>query len=241
MVEISGVPIDLNLGTFGHNTITGCSRMPVSYCTAANVLFVLGMSSYGTGILTQDNIEDQINAAEQMFEDETNNSFRSKVVTERRDIEAIRFGPLGARQVAYKLRLHNRPIKTLDHNAGDTLKILYSGGYFDLLDPDNHCEEGYAKDYWVNCNDGWVYFISKYPHYRIQGVETTYRWGYAKVPDSVKWAVARRAAELCLLGPSRLTVEIAESGGSNPDQSTISKWHELWDKTVGRYHIIPSK
>jgi len=215
--------------------------MAPTYCAATDVLFYLGMSGYGSSLLTQAQIEDIITKCEADFNERTNNSFLAKRVTnERHYLDRVKVGPMGKRLIAYRVRANFFPLQTFVSGT-HKIEILRSDGYYDLVLSTNNCVEGWLKDYWIDFEKGWIFFMNKYPHYRIGGCQLTYDWGHAAVPLDVEDATAMMAALKCIMGPSRMTVEIAEGGGSIPDQSIVSEWKEQIERTIGNHFIIPSK
>jgi len=178
--------------------------MVVAYCTSAEVSKFLfgdkvGDFSESTKPL-KTTVESLINRVEDLIDATTRHAWRAVTVTnEYHDYNGIRKHPRG-------YPIGKAPCKCvyLDHRmahsfVSETHKIeIWQGDeWIDLALTANGYTEGRDDDYWIDYENGVIYFVDKEPDIGPKSVRVTYAYGETSVPGDIKeWALKQAAIDL---------------------------------------------
>lgn len=194
-----------------------------SYCTAADVAFVLGVpaptSSADDGVATLAQWNTAILWAEADIDRTCKTGWRAR----QAKLEYHNLDTFLSPDHWVALDLRHSPVKTFSSVAGDALEFWNGGAWEDLL---STLTEGRAGGYWLQ-EDLGVLRIRRNPWflYPDARVRVTYRYGYAAVPADIQQAAA-------LLAAARLGVNHnfsqAGNGGSGPDGVTLKERVDQW-------------
>jgi hypothetical protein len=219
--------------------------MTVTYCTSQDVANLIWRKGTGENFTassnpTKDFVEDLINAAEDTIDGPAgaNRAWRSTLVTDEIRKYIRNNASRGRRWWAYrgKVFLNHRSIQTF---VSGTHKIeVWDGSAWNDLIAGSY-SEGRAADYWLDYNQGIIYFVNTYPHEIEQGVRCTYAYGESAVPSDIRFACAKMVAiELMMLDDRSI---LLPEGSDNIEQAQkIEIWQTAIDKTLGKYTEIVS-
>jgi len=219
--------------------------MTVTYCTSKDVANIIWRAGTGADFNASTNptksfVEDLINAAEDTIDGPAgaNRAWRSTLVTDEIRNYIRNDNYRGRRWWAYrgKVFLNYRAIRTF---VSGTHKIeIWNGSeWTDLIA--GAYSEGRAADYWIDYNQGIIYFVNTYPHEIEQGVRVTYAYGESTIPKDIKLACMKLVAiELANMDDRSI---LFPEGTSNVSlDSKIETWQAAVDKTLGNYTEIIS-
>lgn len=173
--------------------------MVVTYSTAALVSGLLQIDDFsGTTTPTQTEVEAFINRAEDYIDEYTNKAWRATTIAR----EQHSFWPYNLYRLYYPPRVHLKHpfVKTFSGASGDKLEVFEGTSYTDWIADAGHTEGRGTGDFFVNYEDGVIYFEKKFPLiWRPDQVRVTYRYGETTVPKWVEDVATKMAAMDVLL------------------------------------------
>ena len=166
--------------------------MPPTYSTADKLAAYLQVDPFSaTTIPTQTQVEDFLLRAERDIERRTNRAWRTvkNVDYETRDYEYHDIEWPSGWGYSYiskpRVRLkHPNIITPLSAAAGDELEVWRGSSWEEWVGVKTEDRNG---DYWINADEGIIYFIRGYPPIRFpDGIRVRYRYGHNVVDPYVE-------------------------------------------------------
>ena len=212
--------------------------MTTTYCTSADVAKLIWRAGTGEDFTASTNptntfVEDLINAAEDGIDAHTRHSWRSTLVSDeiRNYIRNDRYRQRGWWAYRGKVFLNHRAIH--DFTAGTHKIEIWDGSeWVDMIAGDY--TEGRAADYWIDYNQGIIYFVNTYPQEIEQGVRVTYAYGEDTVPNDIRFACAKMAAIDLVMQDDR-SVMVVEGSDNVKQPSKVEIWQAAVDKALEGY------
>jgi hypothetical protein len=133
-------------------------------------------------------VEDMIRDAQETIDNYTKYAWRERRVSGMwHNVDPNLVYNYGA---GYKFNLHRRNIRTI--TAGDIINVWNGTTYVDYVADK---QIGRDKDYWVNYEDGYLYLKDTLRFaFQEKVIQTTFRYGEASVPQSIRKACAMLVA-----------------------------------------------
>jgi hypothetical protein len=219
--------------------------MAVTYCTSQDVANIIWRAGTGADFTassnpTKDFVEDLINAAEDTIDGPAgaNRSWRSTLVTDEIRKYIRNDAYRGRRWWAYrgKVFLNHRSVRTFVSGT-HKIEIWDGSAWVDLIA--GAYTEGRAADYWLDYNQGIIYFVNTYPHEIEQGVRCTYAYGEATVPSDIRFACAKMVA-IELMRMDDRSILLPEGSSNISLDSKVEMWSKDVERTFGEYTEIVS-
>ena len=215
--------------------------MTTTYCTSADVAKLIWRAGDGSDFTastnpTQSFVEDLINAAEDEIDARTRHAWRSTLVSDELHdyIRNNAYRQRGWWSYRGKIFLNHRAIH--DFTAGTHKIEIWDGSdWIDLVSDDY--TEGRNDDYWIDYNQGIIYFVNTYPFEIEQGVRVTYAYGEDTVPNDIRFACAKMAAIDLVMQDDR-SVMVVEGSDNVPQPSKVEIWQAAIEKTLEKYAEI---
>jgi len=216
-----------------------------AYTTHAKVSSLLQCGTFGESTEpTSSEVETFIMRAEDKIEQETRKAWRAVTVTdEYHDYWGVVRTPLwykynlsvwGASWVKAK----HRPLQTF---TSSTHKIeLWDGSdWVDLVLAANSYTEGRGDDYYIDYDQGKIYFVDMKPLVGRNTVRLTYDYGHSSVGLDIEEAATKLAA-IEVINSTDKTVLIAEGGQYAPlPVQRIQGWKEDIKQILARHREVP--
>jgi len=219
--------------------------MTVTYCTSLDVAKLIWRNGDGSDFSastnpTQSFVEDLINAAEDSIDgpEGANRSWRNTLVTDEVHDYVVNRNLRRRHWWAYRgqVFLNHRAIRTFESGT-HKIEIWDGSAWVDLIA--GAYTEGRSDDYWIDYNQGIIYFINTYPHEIEQGVKVTYAYGESTIPKDIKLACMKLVA-IELANMDDRSILLPEGTSNISLESKVKAWSEAVDKTLGEYAEIIS-
>ena len=199
--------------------------MTTYYCTTADVAEFIWRAGTGddfteTTTPRKSAVEKLINRAEGTIDSKTHHAWRTTSVSnEYYDVrETFWHQRLLLREIP--LYLKHRYIHTF---TSGTHKIeIWDGSSWNDLVSGNYTE-GRDADYWIDYNEGIIFFCDTKPYYRKNGVRVTYDYGESSVPDDIKQACIMMVA-ISLAYQDDRSLLFPEGTSNIPLSDKVEKW-----------------
>lgn len=182
--------------------------MVVTYCTSAEIAKFIQRVRDGSDFTdetkpSQAAVEAQINRSEDLIDSLTNHTWRSvQIDDEYHDYLLDRSSNKGRRwhrTIENSISLHHRKIRSFTSGT-DKIEIWDGGDWVDLALDANGYTEGRDEDYWINYDQGVIYFVSEIPAIGRDTIRVTYHYGDTVVPgDICEWCIQQTVLKLLLM------------------------------------------
>jgi len=246
---IGGYAAYLFQGTFASPTwlqkeeieVLGATSAPPvgNYTTAALVASALQFEESGDTRLVFDTtskptlaeVNQWISEAEDLIDDETHHSWKATTVTdEHYDFEIAEesksfFRPRRGSNADEKIVfLKHRQIRTLTTGSGDKLEVWDGSQWVDWIATGSAYTEGRDEDFWLDYDQGILYFANSYPSRKKNAVRMTYRYGASSVPgDITRLATTMVASQILQTDTSDLYVAGSET---QKKEEVLKRWDD---------------
>ena len=213
--------------------------MTTYYTTAEKVAALMQIEDFTTDSKpTTAQVEDLINRAEDEIDFRTHNSWRTTRVTDEyynfnRSVDpyGMYVGMKMYQRIEGFVPLTKRKIHTF---SSGTHKIeVWDGGQFVDCVSDASKTEGQDKDYWLDYEQGFLYFVSDYPKRNIDAVRMTYDYGDSTIPKDIEQACTMMVAiNIALLDDRSFLLPEGSSNIYLPNK--VTEWKGMINKILDR-------
>jgi hypothetical protein len=202
--------------------------MTAVYTTSAKVWEYLqrtdGSSDFTSGTVPTDTTVDTfIEWAQGEIEQVTGQSWQAVTNTDEYHTMRFRHDRINLGSFPY-VQLHKSPIYTTFTSGTDKIEVWNGSSWVDWALTANSKSEARDGDYWVDYENGKIYFVKGFPIYAtrevFKNVRVTYRSGYSTVDDWVE-RLATQIAAIHVLEFDRTQVIASGGGGDNIDKPTM--------------------
>ena len=178
--------------------------MTVTYCTSAEVskfLFGDKKSDFDDSSKPlKTTVESLINRVEDLIDAATRHAWRTVTVTnEYHNYNDVRRHPRGypiGKEPCRCVHLNHRTVHTFTSET-HKIEIWQDNEWVDLALEANGYTEGRDDDYWIDYENGVIYFVDEEPDIGQKAVRVTYAYGETSVPGDIKeWALKLAAIDL---------------------------------------------
>ena len=134
------------------------------------------------------------------------------------------------------LHLKHRQINTMVSET-DKIELWDGGEWKDLILTANGYTEGRGDDYWIDYEQGVIYFVGERPYYNLKGVRMSYKYGDSSVPGDIEEAATKQAC-INILETNDYTVVLPEGVSEYAMSSKVSSWKGRINSILNNYKEI---
>ena len=214
--------------------------MTTTYCASKDVAQLTWRNGDGSDFSASTNptkafVDDLINAGEDEIDATTRHSWRSTLVSDEYRNYLIDWS-MARRSWWYRGRAYLRHRNIRGFVSGThKIEIFDGAAWIDLIS--GSYTEGRASDYWIDYEQGIIYFVNTYPYEIDQGVRVTYAYGAATAPGDIKMCCAKMAAIDLVMQDDR-SIMVVEGSDNVRQPSKIEIWQASVERTLDKYMEI---
>ena len=134
------------------------------------------------------------------------------------------------------LHLKHRDINTFVSGT-DKIEIWDGDEWVDLILTANGYTEGRGDDYWLDYNQGVIYFVNEYPYYKTMGARVSYKYGGSSVPGDIEEA-ATKIVNINIAETNDYTVGLDGCSDKYAVSSKVESWQRRVNTILNNYKEI---
>jgi len=229
------------MGTTGGASDGSEATGATTYCTSLEVARFLHANDgadFSTSTKpTKTTVEDIINRMEDLIDERTRHAWRAVTVTNEyhdyhRDFYRSGIAYPTGRMPCRCVHLNHRGAHAFTSGT-HKIEIRDDGEFVDLVLEANGYEEGFDKDYWIDYENGVIYFKGEEPDSGRDTVRVTYEYGETAVPGDIKEACIKLVA-IDLMYSEDWTVMTMDNIDKIDLRGKVDAWKKDIDEMLAR-------